>query len=82
VSGLRWCWAVPPPECVGAGLVVAEAVAVASDVEDDAAVQEPVEQGGRDGGVAEYVAPAGDGQIHVSTILASSSKADWSRAIV
>ena len=40
-----------------AGLVGSEAVAVAGDVDDGAAVQEPVEHGGGDIGVAEDVAP-------------------------
>ena len=49
-------------ECSGcvllvAGLVGSESVAVAGDVDDGAAVQEPVEHGGGDGGVAEDVSP-------------------------
>ena len=39
-------------------MVVSEAVAVAVEVEHDGAVQEPVEHGGSDGGVAEDFAPA------------------------
>ena len=38
-------------------MVVAEAVGVAVEVEHDGAVQEAVEHGGGDGGVAEDVAP-------------------------
>ena len=44
-------------EGVGAGVVVAEAVGVAVQGQDDGAVQEPVEEGGGDGGVAEDLAP-------------------------
>jgi hypothetical protein len=43
-----------------AGVVVAQAVGLAGDVEHDAAVQQPVEQRGGDGRVAQDVAPAGD----------------------
>ena len=39
-------------------MVIAEAVAVAVEVEHDGAVQKPVEHGGSDGGVAEDLAPA------------------------
>jgi hypothetical protein len=39
-------------------VVVAEAVAVAVEVEDDGSVQEPVEHGGGHGGVAEDLTPA------------------------
>ena len=39
-------------------MVVAEAVAVAVEVHDDGAVQESVEHGGGDGGVAEDLAPS------------------------
>jgi hypothetical protein len=46
-------------EVVVAGVVVAEAVGVAVEVEDDGAVEEAVEHGGGDGGVAEDVAPGG-----------------------
>ena len=44
-------------------MVVSEAVAVAVEVEYDGAVQEPVEHGGGDGGVAEDLAPAGDAAV-------------------
>ena len=50
-------------ELVGGGLVVAEAVAVAVEVEHDAAVQESVEHGGGDDVVAEDVAPGGDAAV-------------------
>src|SRR3954447_5860430 len=50
-------------EVAGAGVVVAEPVGVAVEVEDDGAVEEPGEQGGRDGGVAEDLAPAGDAAV-------------------
>ena len=43
-----------------AGVVVAEAVGVALEVEHDGAVQEPVEHRGGDGGVAQDLAPGGD----------------------
>ena len=38
-------------------MVVAESVGVAVEVENHGAVQEPVEHGGGDGGVAEDLAP-------------------------
>lgn len=38
-------------------MVVAEAVGVAVEGEHDGAVQEPVEEGGGDGGVAEDLSP-------------------------
>jgi hypothetical protein len=44
-------------ELVVAGVVVSEAVGVAVEVKYDGAVQEPVKQGGGDGGVVEDVAP-------------------------
>jgi hypothetical protein len=44
-------------------VVVAEAVAVAVEVEHDGAVEEPVEHGCGDGGVAEDLAPAGDAAV-------------------
>jgi hypothetical protein len=47
-------------EGVGAGVVVAEAVPVAVEVDDDGVVGEPVEHGCGDGGVAEDLTPAGD----------------------
>ena len=48
---------------VGAGVVVAEAVAVAVEVEDDGAVEEPVEHGGGDGAVAEDLTPGRDATV-------------------
>ena len=55
-------------ECSGcvllvAGLVGSESVAVAGDVDDGAAVQEPVEHGGGDGGVAEDVSPGAGASV-------------------
>jgi hypothetical protein len=47
-------------------LVLTHAVAVAVDVDDDGAVQEPVEHGGGDGGVVEDVAPGGDAAVWLS----------------
>ena len=44
-------------------MVVAEAVGVAVEVEDDGSVEEAVEHGGGDGGVAEDVAPGGDAAV-------------------
>ncbi len=41
-------------------MVVAEPVGLSGDVEDDAAVQESVEECCGDGGIAEGLAPAGD----------------------
>jgi hypothetical protein len=38
-------------------VVVSESVGIAVEVEDHRAVQEPVEHGGGDGGVAEDLAP-------------------------
>jgi hypothetical protein len=43
--------------------VGAHAVAVAGDVDDDRAVQEPVQHGGGDGGVGEDLAPAADAPV-------------------
>jgi len=43
--------------------VVAQAVAVAVEVEHDGAVEEPVEHRGGDGGVAEDVAPCADASV-------------------
>jgi len=40
-------------ECFSSGVVFAEAVGVAVEVEDDGSVEEAVEEGGGDGGVAE-----------------------------
>ncbi len=59
VGGYRWCAA----ELFVAGVVVAEAVGVAVEVDHDAAVQEPVEHGGGDGGVAEDLAPGADAAV-------------------
>ena len=50
-------------------MVVAEAVAVAVEVEHDGAVQEPVEHGGGDGGVAEDVAQEATPRLVVSAML-------------
>jgi hypothetical protein len=50
-------------EGVGAGVVVAEAVGVTVEVEHDRAVQEAVEHGGGDGGVAEDLAPGADAAV-------------------
>jgi hypothetical protein len=44
-------------------VVVAEPVGVAVEGEDDGAVQEPVEQGGGDGGVAEDLSPGPDAAV-------------------
>ena len=44
-------------------MVVAEAVGVAVEGEDDGAVQEPVQEGGGDGGVAEDLAPGSDASV-------------------
>jgi hypothetical protein len=48
-------------------VVVAQPVGVAVEVEHDGAVQEPVEHGGGDGGVAEDLAPA-KGRFEVTMI--------------
>jgi hypothetical protein len=45
------------------GVVGAEPVGVAVEVEDDGSVQEPVEHGGGDGGVAEDLAPRSDAPV-------------------
>ena len=50
-------------ECVGSGVVIAEAVAVAVEVEHDGSVEEAVEHGGGDGGVAEDFAPSGHAAV-------------------
>lgn len=44
-------------EVLGAGVVLAEPVGLPVEVDDDGAVQEPVEHGRGDGGVAEDLAP-------------------------
>ena len=44
-------------------MVVAETVGVAVEGDDHAAVEDPVEQGGGDGGVAEDLAPGADGPV-------------------
>src|SRR5262249_2916401 len=44
-------------EAVGGGLVVTQPVGVAFEGDDDRSVQEPVEHGGRDSGVAEDFSP-------------------------
>ena len=44
-------------------MVVAEAVGVAVEGEHDGAVQEAVEEGGGDGGVAEDLAPGSDAPV-------------------
>ena len=50
-------------ECFALGVVVAESVGVAVEVENHGAVQEPVEHGGGDGGVAEDLAPRCDAAV-------------------
>jgi hypothetical protein len=50
-------------EGVGAGMVVAQAVGVAVEVEHDRAVQEAVEHRGGDGGVAKDLAPGPDAAV-------------------
>ena len=45
------------------GVVVAEAVGVAVEGEDDGAVQEAVQEGGGDGGVAEDLSPGSDASV-------------------
>lgn len=50
-------------ECVVAGVVVAGSVGVAVEVEDDGAVEEPIEHGCGDGGVAEDLAPGRDAAV-------------------
>ncbi len=44
-------------------MVVAESVGVAVEVEDDGAVEEAVEHGGGDGGVAEDLGPGSDATV-------------------
>lgn len=44
-------------------MVFAEAVGVAVEVEDDGSVEEAVEEGGGDGGVAEDLAPGADAAV-------------------
>ena len=50
-------------ECVDAGLVAAHAVGGPVDREHGAAVEEPVEDRGRDGLVVEDLAPGGDAAV-------------------
>jgi len=47
----------------GGGVVVAESVGLAVEVDDHRAVQEAVEHGGGDGGVAEDLAPCADAAV-------------------
>ena len=61
--GRRVLPVVARAEGVGAGVVVAEPVGVAVEVEHDRAVQEAVEHGGGDGGVAEDLAPGADAAV-------------------
>ena len=56
-------WAHPLCEFLGAGSVGAHPVAFAVDVEDDAAVQEPVEHGGGDHGIVEDLSPGSDAEV-------------------
>jgi hypothetical protein len=44
-------------ELVGSGLMIAQAIGLAVKVEDDGAVQQPVQEGCRDGGVAQDFSP-------------------------
>ena len=48
---------------MGSGVVVAEAVGLAVEVEDDGSVQQAVEHGGGDGGVAEDLSPGVHGPV-------------------
>ncbi len=48
---------------LGRGAVAAHAVAVTVDLQDGGVVQEPVEDGGSDGGVFEDLAPGGDASV-------------------
>ena len=56
-------WAHPLCELLGAGAVGAHPVAFAVDVEDDAAVEQPVEHGGGDHGVVEDLSPGPDPEV-------------------
>ena len=49
-------------------MVVAQPVGLAVEVEHHAAVQQPIEHGGRDGGVAEDFSPGAHGRLVVNTI--------------
>jgi hypothetical protein len=55
-------------------LLLSEAVALASDVEDVAMVEEPVEDGGGDDGVADHLAPRGEARVRGQDHAACASR--------
>jgi hypothetical protein len=57
-----------PAEAVGGGVVVAQPVGLAVEGEHHAAVQQPIEQCGRDGGITQDFSPRPTGLLVVNTM--------------